>query len=114
MVVGSSIDVHLPQQKTKTTDAATAPKEKTISMPSEARPFWTALTFNAVDLSQQLAVLQFEKLRAVTPAALADTPSWVAEDGKAVSANSPVRQLIDWTNQVQPFLLLFCCFSFSH
>lgn len=69
-------------------------------MPSEAKPFWSALTFGAVDIAQQLTVISAERLRQVTPGALANISSWVAEEGKAVTGDSPVKLLIDWTNQV--------------
>ena len=82
-------------------DAAQLPKEKTISMPSEARPFWTAFTFSATDIAQQLTLIMAEKLRQVTPLSLCLTSEWVSMDGKPASGNSPVLQLIEWTNHVR-------------
>lgn len=76
------------------------PKEKTISMPSEARPFWTALTFGPADIAQQLTLIMAEKMRRVTPMSLSNTSEWVTESGKSVSETSPVSQLIEWTNRV--------------
>lgn len=70
-------------------------------MPAEAKPFWTALTFPAKEMAQQLTVLLLEKLRQLSPGALANTPLWVKEDGKPMPAgDSPVKHLVDLINQV--------------
>lgn len=70
-------------------------------MPSEAKPFWTVLTFSATDIAQQLTLVMAEKLRQVTAMSLSNTTEWVSETGKTVAENSPVTQLIEWTNRVR-------------
>ena len=70
-------------------------------MPSEAKPFWTVLTLSATDIAQQLTLMMAEKLRQVTAMSLSNTTDWVSETGKTVAENSPVTQLIEWTNRVR-------------
>lgn len=89
----------------KCEDMQAQPKEKTISMPSEARPFWTPLTFGPADIAQQLTLIMAEKMRKVTPMSLSNTSEWVTESGKSVSETSPVSQLIEWTNRVYRWVM---------